>query len=97
MIKILKLITGEELIGDITLSDAYHIKQPCVLQLVPSRSDPAQVSMVIIPYAGYTKDHSISVEKRFVVWCEEPMQEVYNQYNSAFGSGIVVAKSPLIN
>lgn len=100
MIKILKLVTGEELIGDAdeVANQLNQIKfaKPCVVQLVPSRSNAEQVGMALIPYASYTKDHTIMVDKDAVVWEQEPVDEIRNQYNSIFGNGIVLAKS-LVN
>lgn len=100
MIKILKLVTGEELLGDVDeianqLNQLKFVK-PCILQLVPSRNNPEQVGMALIPYATYAKDHTIMVDKDSVVWEQEPMDELRNQYNSIFGNGIVLAKS-LVN
>ena len=92
MIKILKLVTGEEVIGDVTESgSSLVIDKPCILQLMPSRSNPEQPVMALIPYAPYTKEHRVTIDTKNVIWNEEPMKELYNQYNSLFGSGIVVA------
>lgn len=88
-IQIVKLITGEEIIGDVTdLAGKLTIKKPCALQLVPSRSNPEQPMMALIPYAPYTEDHAITVMSNSTVWMEKPVKELYNQYNSAFGTGI---------
>jgi hypothetical protein len=91
MIKIVKLVTGEELIGDITEQGSrFVIKHPCLLQLVPSRSNQNEPTMAMFPYAVNTKEHEISVNSTFVIWNSEPVKELYNQYNSVFGSGIVM-------
>jgi hypothetical protein len=47
--------------------------------------------MGMFPYAAYTEDHSIEVDRARVVWSAKPVKELYNQYNSAFGSGIQLA------
>ena len=92
MIKIVKLITGEELIADVTGGDTtMTLSKPCVLQMVPSRQNPEQPMMGMFPYAAYTEDHSIEVDRARVVWSAKPVKELYNQYNSAFGSGIQLA------
>jgi len=97
MIKILKLISGEELIADVVESNGtFTLDKPCALHMVPSRSNPEQPSMALIPYAAYTEDHKISVNSSSVVWSETPLKELYNQYNSIFGNGIVVANN-LVN
>lgn len=96
MIRILKLTTGEEIIGDVfeshgALTGEFTIKKPCYLQIVPSRNNPEQPVMALVPYAAYTKDHKVVVDVGNIVWTEEPITELYNQYNSLFGSGLVVA------
>lgn len=100
MIKILKLVTGEELLGDAdeVANQLNQIKfvKPCIIQLVPTRSNPEQVGIALIPYATYTKNHTIMIDKESVVWEQEPVDEIRNQYNSIFGNGIVLAKS-LVN
>lgn len=90
-IQIVKLITGEEIIGDVNLSGDYTIKKPCVVQLVASRQDPTQPMISLIPYAFFTEEHSITVPVNFIVWVSKPVKELYNQYNNLFGSGIQLA------
>ena len=93
MIRILKLVTGEEIIG--YSSEAHGeitVKKPCYIQLVPSRADPEQPAMALMPYAAYTKDHKVVIDISTIVWSEEPLIELYNQYNSLFGTGLVIPK-----
>lgn len=92
-IKIIKINSGEEIIGDVRSTsepDTLTIDQPCVIQVVPSRQDPNQPMIALLPYAVYTKHHRVSIKLKDVVWEEEPVDELYNQYSSAFGSGLVV-------
>lgn len=89
-IQILKLVTGEELIGDVEQNGNFSIKQPCALQMVVSRSDGTP-SMSMIPYAFYVEGHVVNISKEYVVWSAKPVDEVYNQYNRIFGSGIQLA------
>jgi hypothetical protein len=91
MIKIVKLITGEELIADVTGTDTLTLSKPCVLQMVPSRTNPEQPMMGMFPYASYAEDHTIVVKESSVLWQANPVKELYNQYNSAFGSGLQLA------
>ena len=95
MIKILKLVTGEELIGDVTnLNDeSILIDKPCALQMIQSRNNPDQPAMALIPYAAYTKGHKVEIFSKYIIWTEEPVTELYNQYNSIFGTGLVVPDS----
>lgn len=96
MIKIAKLVTSEEVVGDYTDNgDTYTVKNTCAIAYVPSRDQPGQQGLGLIPYAAYTKDHEITIAKEKVVWIEELVDEVYNQYNKIFGSGIQVVKGAL--
>ena len=93
MIRILKLVTGEEIIGDITENHGeILVKKPCYIQLVPSRANPEQPAMALMPYAAYSKEHKVTIDVSSVVWVEEPIADLYNSYNSMFGSGLVVPK-----
>lgn len=91
MIQIVKLVTGEELVGEVVLDDKVTIKDPCMLQMVPSRGNPDQAAMALIPIAMHIESKSITVKEEHVVWMAKPIKELYNQYNSAFGSGIQLA------
>jgi len=95
MIKILKLVTGEEILGEVeeTLTAQIKFSTPCILQIVPSRNNPDQIGMALLPYASYAKDQTIFIDKNAIVWEQEPIDELRNQYNSIFGNGIVLAKS----
>lgn len=88
MIKITKLITGEELIGDVEEKDtSISIKQPCAVQIMVTRENMSP-AMSLMPYAFYTQGHEVAIEKKNIIWVAEPVKEVYNQYNKLFGSGI---------
>lgn len=96
MIKLLKLITGEEVVGKISEEDdCYKVHRPCAIMLIGSRSTPDQHQLGLIPYAAYAKNHTIQVKKDMVVWESELDDEVYNQYNSLFGSGIQIVSGHL--
>lgn len=89
MIKIVKLISGEELVGDVTIDeDKLNISNPAMLQLMPSRNDPNQFMVGLIPYAQYTKSQAVEMRMNHILWVEEPVDDLYNNYNSMFGTGI---------
>lgn len=90
-VQILKLITGEEVIGDLTeVNDTLRIKRPCYIQLVPSRADPERPMLGLVPYAPYTENHAIELGRTHVVWQGKPIDELYNQYQKVFGSGLII-------
>ena len=91
MITVMKLITGEELVGDVTQGDKVTIQHPCMLQMVPTRANPEQVSMALVPVAMHIENHSFTLNPEHVLWMHKPVNELYNQYNAYFGSGIQLA------
>lgn len=92
MISAVKLITGEEIFGDVTVGDRVTIKNPCILQHVPSQYNMEQPTMALVPIAMHLEDRSITVKEEHVMWMNTPVKEIYNQYNSYFGSGIQLAR-----
>lgn len=97
MIKLFKLITSEEVVGEVTDNgESITIKRPCAIMLIASRSTPDQHSMALIPYAGYAKDHVIEIDKRMIVWSAELADDILNQYNAIFGSGIQIVTAKTV-
>lgn len=91
MIKLLKLITSEEIVGNCTKKGSkIYVDKPCAIMLISSKSTPDQHSMALIPYAAYAKDHKIEIESKQVVWEAELEDDVMNQYSMLFGSGIQI-------
>ena len=91
MIEVIKLVTGEEIVGDTKYEqNKVIVKKPCAVMLVASKSTPDQHSMALIPYAGYAKDHTITIDRTSVIWEADLEDSVYNQYQSIFGSGIEI-------
>lgn len=91
MIRLIKLVTSEEIVGEATFKEhTVSLKRPCAIMLIQSRSTPDQHSMALIPYAAYAKNHTIEIQKDKIVWESELEEDVYNQYNAIFGSGIQI-------
>ena len=86
-VKLIRLTTGEELVAKITeqTPDTYLIKNPAIL--IPAGRDQLAFGQWL-PYADI-KD-GLEIKKKSVVFITEPMEELYNQYSTSFGSGIVV-------
>ena len=85
-VKILRLTSGEELIGKVTHSDdSYNIKK--VYILIPMGK--GQIGFA--PYMPYTKaEDGIDIPDIHVMFALYPMIEMENQYTSAI-SGLVTA------
>jgi len=87
-----KLSTGEEYIGEIVNNETtIDMRNPCAMQLIPSRTDPTKASMGMFPAAQHIKGSVLELSSDHVIYIAEPVEELYNQYNSLFGSGIQLA------
>lgn len=96
-IKLLKLINGEELVSEIINDDGstVKIKNPVRIIMMPSKADPKTPSVGLAPWAEFSEDKEIVLDKSHILCMMKPIREFINQYNSIFG-GIVLPSSKLI-
>ena len=88
-IKLIRLTSGEELIAKTEqIDNGYIIKKPAIL--IPAGKDQLAFGQWL-PYANI--DDGVKIPSEFVVFVVDPVEELMNQYNSSFGSGIVVPPS----
>lgn len=96
-IKIIKLITGEELLGEILPSSEVicKVKNPVRIVVMPNKIDPKTPNIGFAPWAEFSDDKEFILDKSHVLAIMTPINEFVNQYNTMFG-GLVVPKSNLI-
>jgi hypothetical protein len=84
-IKILKLLTGEELVADITFNaPIYKLVKPFALQMARDPNDEkGPLQLALFPYAPYTKDHTLRIKQENVVWFEDLPESMIKDYNTA--------------
>lgn len=90
MIKLIKLITGEEVLAKYEESDTTMIMEnPMRLQLSPK-------GLAMIPLSPFMKENAkITIQKKDVLYTVDADDDVINGYNQQF-SGIVVAPPGLV-
>ncbi len=96
-IKIVKLVNGDEILGEIMPSgDAVcNIKNPVRIVVMPNKLDPKTPNIGFAPWADFSDDKTFTIDKSHVLCIMSPIKEFVNQYNSMFG-GLVVPTSNLI-
>lgn len=96
-VKIIKLITGEEILADCgkTFGTLIDIKNPVRIIVMPNKIDPKTPNIGFAPWAEFSDDKEFTLDKTHIVAIMTPINEFVNQYNSMFG-GLVVPKSNLI-
>lgn len=95
-VKYIKLLTGEEIIAEVTKEDLKTtIKNPIRLVIMPSKADPKTPSVGLAPWLEFSEDKEITIDKSHILAIMNPITEIVNQYNSIFG-GIVTPRPGLI-
>lgn len=90
-IMIVRLINGEELIGDCEVVETgIRLKEPAQIHFAMN-PQTGKVNVGFLPYASLLKENYITIRNDHIIYTGEPVQEAYNQYNTMFGSGLVVA------
>ena len=82
-VKIVKLLSGEELIGEFD-EGTYTIKNPVVMIPVDNQK------IAFSPWMPYSEDKEFLLKENQVSVIATPSKTIVNEYNRAFGSGIVM-------
>ena len=90
MIQVVRLKSGEEIITKVEDNgDHILLKSPAIL--LPT----GKTSIALSPWIPYTvQDLGVKISKDYIVFMLEPQTDLKNEYNSAFGSGIVIPNAP---
>lgn len=97
-IKVLKLITGEEVLGEAEISlGEWYVTNPVAISIVRGKDGGPNVGLAPFPlHAPQTKDTKIAIPIASVVYSYVPAEDFITNYNQIFGSGIVLPKTPQI-
>ena len=91
MIKVLQLVTAQEIIGEVTdHADTFTVKNPATIHMVPQQNG-GSFGIGLIPFMPYLDGSEVSINKDKVVITAEPSVDMRNNYNKMFGSGIQIA------
>lgn len=99
-IKLIKLLTGEDILAEViesddVLSTELVVKNPVRVVMIPSRVDPEKPQIGLAPWAQFSDDKQFTLDKFHIITIMSPIKEMLTHYNSLFG-GIVVPQSSLI-
>jgi hypothetical protein len=94
-IKVVKLVSGEELVVEITeeTKDSVTFKNP--LLAILQRTKTGEGALGFMPWM-HAANGPFAVNKNNIVCVAEVAEEVKNGYNQIFGAGIVVPPKDLI-
>lgn len=99
MTQIIKLSSGEELIG--TVSDfevegrqVIKMEKPAVIIMQPVEGQTDKFGIGLAPYAPYADQNSIHIMPTHVIAIMQPTDQLKNEYNTHYGSGIITPEKP---
>lgn len=86
-IKVIKIITGEEIISQIEeKNEKYLLKNPQKFMLT-------QEGIASIPLIPFSDSEEYEISKNHVIFVCNPETDIRNLYNSKFGNGVILPKA----
>ena len=93
-VKIVRMITGEDVIGKVTKGDVIEVEKAFVS--IPMRNQPGQpVQLMMTPYMPYSADTKITFDTDKVVTIVKPKDDILKSYQ-ANTSSILTPNKELI-
>ena len=89
-IKIVRIVSGEELIGDWN-DETKTITQPVVM--IPVAKD----QLGFQPWIPYSEEEEMTFKEQHIVVVLTPDAKLKNEYNRVFGSGLLVPEEKIIH
>ena len=81
-VKILKLITGEEVIARITeeKNNLISLEKPMILQMIPPTTSTGQVGFALIPWIKAGKNEKVTISTEHIIVEEEASEQTEKNY-----------------
>ena len=89
-VKIIRLISGEELIGDWN-KETSTIISPVVM--IPVAKD----QLGFQPWITYAEEEEVPLKEEQIVVVLTPDKKLQNEYNRVYGSGLIVPEEKIIH
>jgi hypothetical protein len=97
IIKAVRLISGEELIGEVVDESADEIALKNVVVVVMSRNQTGDINIGFVPFAPYCgKGATFDFNRSQTYFVKEVDTMMENQYNSIFGGIVTQPKTILL-
>jgi len=89
-LKLLRLRSGEDVICEVLKESAelIFIKNPAMLMPVGGKGQQMQMGMA--PWMPFSEQNEFEIPRDWLVVMSDVVQDIANNYNQIFGSGIVV-------
>ena len=99
MVKVIRLESGETIVADITessiLTDGKTLAKN-VIGIQVTMTDNKSFGIGFAPVFMFAKDSTIEIEADKIVFTANPDDQVLNQYNKIFGTGIIIPEKGIL-
>lgn len=91
-IRLFKFVSGEEIIADVKVTepDGYVLSDAVTLVYRPQ--DGGQMTVGFAPFMPYASGN-ITIKNTSILASSDPQEDLKNEFNRIFGSGIVLAQA----
>ncbi len=97
MIKLFRMRSGEDVIGDVESENQEYINLEGPAVLMPVQGNQGgQMSMGMIPWQPFSKNKEFSIPNDWIVTMSAPTDDVADGWRRSFGSGIEVAPKKML-
>ena len=95
-IEVLRIVAGEEIIGDVKDDggDLIVVENPAVVAVVPAQDGTMQVRLG--PLSPSSDDTRFALDKSNILYRVTPKTDLLNYYNQIFGSGLIMPDSNIV-
>lgn len=97
-VKILKLVTGEEVMANISVNEellVFEMTNAVQLRMIPSMASGG-AQMAMLPFPLGSSDKSFIIAERHVIYCVSPDEDFLNQYKQIFSEILTPSQSIII-
>lgn len=96
-VKAVKLVSGEELIGEVHHEEEGEISLKNVLAIMIRQNQQGDLTVGFVPFAPYLgKGATFDFKLSQLIFAKEVDDQMANQYNSIFGNVVVPPKQILL-
>ena len=101
-IQIVKLTTGEDLIGELEELETEGrnfllIKKPALIMIMPQPGSETDFTVGLAPYAPFAKEHQVPIFPAHVVSIYDPGPEMLKTYNEKFAEKSAILQPDFVN
>lgn len=91
-IKLVRLTVGQDVVGEVVADNPMTITLRNPLIVAPQINE-GRIEVNLAPFCIFSEEKEFAIDKGSVMFINTPVQDLKNQYNTIFGSGIVVASA----